>query len=175
MPACLIVSHRSRRQGAPLLTGFLYSRVAFSQPVTAPLRWDRSGPRAIRPGKERVMGTETLYIRDERGAFIPAKGETVVEAAKAHLSLRVRRGITLTSPRLVRDYLVTKLGSRDCEYFCVVLVDTRHRLIELVELVRATIDGASSDRFVRGSSTAYTQSPSTPSERLTNHHPRTSP
>lgn len=89
------------------------------------------------------MGTETLYIRDERGEFIPAKGDAVVAAAKAHLNRRVRRGTSLTSPRLVRDFLTTKLGDRDCEYFCIIAVDTRHRFIQCVELFRGTIDGAS--------------------------------
>jgi DNA repair protein RadC len=89
------------------------------------------------------MGTEILYIRDERGEFIPADGEAVVAAAKAHLSRRVRRGTALTSPRVVRDYLTTRLGNRDCEYFCLVLLDTRLRFIEYVELFRGTIDGAS--------------------------------
>ena len=89
------------------------------------------------------MGTEILYIRDERGEFIPADGEAVVAAAKAHLGRRVRRGTALTSPRVVRDYLTTRLGNRECEYFCLVLLDTRLRFIEYVELFRGTIDGAS--------------------------------
>ena len=67
----------------------------------------------------------------------------LVAAAKAHLSRRVRRGTALTSPRLVRDFLATKLGNRDCEYFCLIAVDTRHRYIDFVELFRGTIDGAS--------------------------------
>lgn len=89
------------------------------------------------------MGNETLYVRDERGEFIPAKGDDVLAAAKAHLNRRVRRGVSLTSPRLVRDFLTTKLGGRDCEFFCIMAVDARHRLIEYVELFRGTIDGAS--------------------------------
>jgi len=35
------------------------------------------------------------------------------------------------------------LGARECEYFCLALLDARHRLIEFVELFRGTIDGAS--------------------------------
>ena len=88
------------------------------------------------------MNEKTLYLRDERGEFTPADGDTVIKAAKAHLSRRVRRGTVLSSPRLVRDYLGTRLGTRDCEYFCVITLDTRHRMIELTELCRGTIDGA---------------------------------
>jgi DNA repair protein RadC len=66
-----------------------------------------------------------------------------VAAAKAHLRRRVRRGVALTSPSLVRDFLAVTLGDRDCEYFCVLCLDTRHRFPRFVELFRGTIDGAS--------------------------------
>jgi len=89
------------------------------------------------------MRTENLYIRDERGEFILADGNAVVAAAKAHLRHRVRRGVALTSPSLVRDFLAVTLGDRDCEYFCVLCLDTRHRFLRFVELFRGTIDGAS--------------------------------
>jgi DNA repair protein RadC len=93
--------------------------------------------------KERSMRTKNLYVRDERGEFIPADGNAVVAAAKAHLRRRVRRGVALTSPSVVRDFLTLTLGDRDCEYFCVVCLDTRHRFLRFVELFRGTIDGAS--------------------------------
>src|ERR1019366_7350801 len=60
LPLLLILSHRTRRQGAPLLTRFARSstrRVAYGQPVTAPLRWDPSGlgqSRPIRPENDDV-------------------------------------------------------------------------------------------------------------------------
>ena len=92
---------------------------------------------------EIIMGSDTLYIRDARGEFKLADGEAVVAAAKAHLSRRVRRGTSLTSPKLVGDFLATKLGNLDCEYFCLIALDSRHRFIDYVELFRGTIDGAS--------------------------------
>ena len=60
------------------------------------------------------MTIETLYIRHEHGKFMPATGDDVVSASKAHLSRRMRRGTSLTSPRLVRDYLAARLGNLDC-------------------------------------------------------------
>jgi DNA repair protein RadC len=93
--------------------------------------------------KEKFMRTENLYVRDERGEFIPANGDAVVAAAKAHLRRRVRRGVALTSPSVVRDFLSVTLGDRDCEYFCVLCLDSRHRFLRFVELFRGTIDGAS--------------------------------
>jgi DNA repair protein RadC len=92
---------------------------------------------------ESAMGIETLYVRDRRGEFIPADREAVIAAAKAQLRSRMRRGAPLTSPALVRDFLAVTLGERDCEYFCVVLVDGRNRFLRFVELFRGTIDRAS--------------------------------
>jgi DNA repair protein RadC len=89
------------------------------------------------------MTVKTLFVRDEAGAFASANDEIIVSAAKAHLSRRIRKGAAFTSPKVVRDYLAVSLGTRECEYFCLALLDARHRLIEFVELFRGTIDGAS--------------------------------
>ena len=89
------------------------------------------------------MKSETLYVRDARGAFEIASGERIVAAAKTYLGRRIHRGVAFTNPRLVRDYLCVNLGARECEYFCLALLDARHRLLDFVELFRGTIDGAS--------------------------------
>jgi hypothetical protein len=49
----------------------------------------------------------------------------------------------MASPKSVKDFLSTKLGTLEHETFCVILLDKRHHLIEYVELFRGTIDGAS--------------------------------
>jgi len=89
------------------------------------------------------MRRRTLYVRDERGEFVPADAELIMAAAKAYLRTQVRRGVPLTSPQVVRDFLTVNLSQRDVEYFCLLLLDTRHRLLRFVELFRGTIDGAS--------------------------------
>lgn len=89
------------------------------------------------------MGNEILYVRDQDGEFVVADGGVVVEAAKRHLGRRIRRGVKLASPKLVRDFLSVTLGDRDCEYFCIILLDCHHRFLRFVELFRGTIDGAS--------------------------------
>jgi DNA repair protein RadC len=88
------------------------------------------------------MKSKSLYVRDDQGQFAVASGELILEAARTHLRSRVRRGTPMSSPRLVRDFLAVTLGDRDCEYFCLLLLDTRHRLLQFVELFRGTIDGA---------------------------------
>ena len=89
------------------------------------------------------MKSTILYVRDTHGAFVPAKSVEVLAAAKLHLSHRIRRGVKLSSAGIVRDYLAVTLGDRDCEYFCVVCLDARHRFLCFVELFRGTIDRAS--------------------------------
>jgi DNA repair protein RadC len=64
-------------------------------------------------------------------------------AARSIMSRKVRRGTSMSSPKLVKYFLTTKLGTLEHETLCVMLLDKRHRLIEYVELFRGTIDGAS--------------------------------
>lgn len=52
-------------------------------------------------------------------------------------------GETLTSPERTRDYFRLRLGTRECEYFSVVFLDNRHRVIAIEDMFRGTIDGAS--------------------------------
>jgi DNA repair protein RadC len=86
---------------------------------------------------------EQLWIGDARCAARIATSEEILKAARALMSRRVRRGVSMTSPALVRQFLSLKLGTLEHESFCVMLLDKRHRLIEYVELFRGTIDGAS--------------------------------
>lgn len=84
-----------------------------------------------------------LYVRNTQGEFVAADSSVILTAARAHLQNRMRRGASLDSPLAVRDYLTVTLGDRECEYFCVILLDTRNRVLRFVELFRGTIDGAS--------------------------------
>jgi DNA repair protein RadC len=84
-----------------------------------------------------------LYTRDERGATRQASADEILSAARNIMSHKVRRGASMTSPQLVKNFLSIKLGRLEHETFCVLLLDKRHRLIEYVELFRGTIDGAS--------------------------------
>jgi DNA repair protein RadC len=87
--------------------------------------------------------TNSLYILDPTGRAVPASADEIIAAAREQISRRVRRGCALVSPETTRDYLTLKLGNREFESFCRLFLDTRHRVIEFVELFRGTIDGAS--------------------------------
>jgi DNA repair protein RadC len=84
-----------------------------------------------------------LLTRDECGEIRPATCNEIVLEARRVMSRKIRRGTSMTSPQAVRDFLSIKLGALEHESFCVLLLDSRHRLIEYVELFRGTIDGAS--------------------------------
>jgi DNA repair protein RadC len=84
-----------------------------------------------------------LFICGERGEIRHASSDEILKAARSIMSRKVRRGTSMSSPKLVKDFLSTKLGTLEHETFCVLLLDKRHRLIEYVELFRGTIDGAS--------------------------------
>jgi DNA repair protein RadC len=84
-----------------------------------------------------------LFKRDEQGATRQASADEILSAARSIMSHKVRRGTSMTSPQLVKNFLSIKLGTLEHETFCVLLLDKRHRLIEYVELFRGTIDGAS--------------------------------
>ncbi len=86
---------------------------------------------------------EELWIRNERGDTRLATPEEIIRKAREVMSRKVRRGTSMSSPQVVRDFLSIKLGTLEHEIFGVLLLDSRFRLIEFVELFRGTIDGAS--------------------------------
>jgi DNA repair protein RadC len=75
--------------------------------------------------------------------FVVTDGEALIAATKTFLGCRLRRGVKLSNPKLVRDFLAVTRGDRDCEYFCIILLAWHHRFLRFVELSRGTIDGAS--------------------------------
>ena len=83
----------------------------------------------------------TLYVR-ESDLFREATPEETLLAAHQALARRFRRGVSLNSPRLVREYLRISFAPLEHEVFCVLLLDTHHRLLSCRELFRGTLDGA---------------------------------
>jgi len=114
---------------------------------TAALRREAGAYRAIPPAIVRritmshnARNSTTLYVRDA-ATFRPATAEETLNAARAALSTKFRRGRTLNSPDATRDYLRVCFGALEHEVFVVVLLDNRHRVLKNVELFRGTIDG----------------------------------
>jgi DNA repair protein RadC len=86
---------------------------------------------------------ERLLVRGECDELRTATANEIIAAARRAMTRRVRRGTAMDSPQAVREFLSIKLGALEHELFAVLLLDSRHRLIEYVELFRGTIDGAS--------------------------------
>jgi len=85
----------------------------------------------------------SLMVRDAQGHYLLATAEQVLEAARQVIEHKMQRGASFTSPAAVKEYLCAKLAGYEHEVFAVLFLDTKHRLIEYVEMFHGTIDSAS--------------------------------
>jgi len=83
-----------------------------------------------------------LYIRDRTRRYRIATGDAILEAARAVVDKRMQRGDSFGDPRASSAFFQAKLAGLEREVFAAVMLDTRHRMIEYVELFQGTIDGA---------------------------------
>lgn len=83
----------------------------------------------------------TLFVR-ENAQYAPAGTDQVLQAAQEIVDARMVRGTSFKDPAVACDFFRDKLGHREREVFAAVMLDSRHRLIEFVELFMGTIDGA---------------------------------
>jgi DNA repair protein RadC len=91
-----------------------------------------------------------LSAQKERLCAFPGLGpakyaqlQAILEMARRHLGETVRRGDAITSPSETRRFLTSRLRDYPYEVFACLFLDNRHRVIELVEMFRGTINGAS--------------------------------
>src|SRR3546814_7502903 len=87
-----------------------------------------------------------LYVRDGRGRYQRAEADQILEAARRLVDQRLQRGVTLSDPSVAKEFLRLRMATLEHEVFVAILLDTRHRVLEFVELFRGTIDGAEVDR-----------------------------
>ena len=85
----------------------------------------------------------SLMVRDAQGRYLLATADQILEAARQAIEHKKQRGASFTSPSAVKEYLRAKLAGYEHEVFAVLFLDTRHCLIEYVEMFHGTIDGAS--------------------------------
>ncbi len=69
--------------------------------------------------------------------------QAVLEMARRHFKEILQRGSVLTSPEITRAYLSAQLRGYSYEVFACLFLDNQHRVIQLDELFRGTIDSAS--------------------------------
>lgn len=82
-----------------------------------------------------------LYVRGNRSRYLPATADQIVEAARQVVDQRMIRGTSFKDPSVARGFFRDKLAGLEREVFAAAFLDTRHRLIEFVELFHGTIDG----------------------------------
>ena len=86
----------------------------------------------------------TLVPRQQDWLTDDATGDEIIEKALQVLKGRLReaKGPAFTRPKDAAAFAKLKLATRETEVFAVMLLDSRHRLIEYRELFVGTIDGA---------------------------------
>lgn len=84
-----------------------------------------------------------LLVRDAQGRYLPATTDQILKAARQAVDQKMVRGTAFTSPTVVKGYLTTKLAGFDVEVFAVLFLDSRHRLIEYVEMFQGTLNQTS--------------------------------
>lgn len=89
-----------------------------------------------------MQSEPALYVRCRTRRYEPAKPEEILGAARQIVDARSQRGMSFREPAAACDYFRDRLGNQEREVFAAVMLDTRHRLIEYVELFFGTIDGA---------------------------------
>ena len=95
-----------------------------------------------------MPATKTLPANDDRfrslkpASLSPAEKSSVVTLALSVLSQRCRPGRAFKNPGDAEDFLRLKLTGRRNEVFGAIFLDSRNRFIEIAELFRGTIDGA---------------------------------
>ena len=72
-----------------------------------------------------------------------AQLQAVLEMARRHFKEILQRGDALTSPDVTRAYLSAQLRVYTYEVFACLFLDNQHRVIQLDELFRGSIDSAS--------------------------------
>ena len=84
----------------------------------------------------------SLFIRNRTRRYRVATGDAILEAARSVVDQRMQRGDSFGDPKASSAFFQAKLAGLEREVFAAVMLDTRHRMIEYVELFHGTIDGA---------------------------------
>ena len=118
------------------------------------LRTGTPGKSAVDLARELLedFGSLKALLDADRNRFCRANGlgsakyaqlQAVMEMARRHFKEMLQRGNALTSPDITRAYLSAQLRGYSYEVFACLFLDNQHRVIELDELFRGTLDGAS--------------------------------
>ena len=88
------------------------------------------------------MTTQLAFSRDCRTTETDRENRLIARALRILDRRLVARGVMLTSPNEVVEYLKLRLGSRTEEVFGALFLDTKHRVLAFEELFYGSIDSA---------------------------------
>ena len=83
-----------------------------------------------------------LFTLAADGSYQLADTDAIVNAARACLNAKFVRGVVLSSPAVVKDFLILRLSQIPYEVFAVVFLDVRLAVIEYREMFRGTLTQA---------------------------------
>ncbi|WP_341304655.1 DNA repair protein RadC [Pseudomonas sp. TMP25] len=92
------------------------------------------------------MKLHKLKAGEATGTYLvesPVSEADILLMAQQLASQRLRRGRPLTSPNAVFSHLQTLLGGYEHEVFALLMLDSKHRVLQFQELFRGTLDSAS--------------------------------
>ena len=93
---------------------------------------------------ETWTGKKTEKKAEKKGMGLAryAALQAALELTRRHLLEPIKVGSVLSAPNAVQSFLVSQLRDRPYEVFCVLFLNSRHRLIAFEELFRGTTDAA---------------------------------
>lgn len=80
----------------------------------------------------------SLYVRDTNGDYTLADKRTLKSALRNAFALK--RGVACTNPAVAYEFLWSRLVTAENEKFCVMFLDSQHKLIEFRVMFEGTID-----------------------------------
>jgi DNA repair protein RadC len=89
-----------------------------------------------------TAGWKSWADKDGVGVARYAALQAALELARRHLLESLKLASPLTTPDTTRRFLLAQLRDRPYEVFCVLYLDSHHRLIAFEELFRGTTDSA---------------------------------
>ena len=92
--------------------------------------------------ESQAIPSSQLYVRSPLRRYRVANADEIVEAARLVAGQRMKRGASFLNRAESGRFFVDKLAGLEREVFVAAFLDTRHRLIEYIELFQGTIDGA---------------------------------
>ncbi len=118
------------------------------------LRTGSPGKSAVDLARELLndFGSLNALLASDQHRFCEAKGlglatyvqlQAVLEMSRRHFNEILQRGDVLSTPEITRSYLSAQLRGYSYEVFACLFLDNQHRIIQLDELFRGTIDSSS--------------------------------